>query len=875
MTEENKTKPEENDEVIDLKQAVKDGLKLLNDNRKLLLLASLILVASLGFYIRTRNLSLLDDHVLELDPWIFFRYAEYIVENNVLMANDTMRFYPDGFNTSTESILLPYLNAYVFKILHMIIPDLTLVQVVQLYPPFVTIFTILGLFLLGFKLFNWKVGLIAASLLTVSPGFLFRTVAGSADKDALSMTFFILGMAFYFAAIKEPKKKEFYIYSILSGLFTGLLGMMWGGFIFVVYSIAAFNLFKAITSSVTKRDLILQGIWLSLLTLSELFTNRYGVEFFAIIKQLPYELAVLAFTACLIEYYLPRILSKYKLKLPKTIPTGFVSFLLSIVIAVVVGSIILSPSYLIAMINAIIVRVSDPLAGGEAMGQSVSENQPPYINPDWMNHLGYYNIPSLNKYIIFPVMLGGIILGAVLLVHNTFSKIKIKNKKLIYILDAGFLFLLFTTLFSRYSAGDWLSSLLSAHILFGMSIFELSIPLFGLLLAFFLYTCLKENGIDAFKKIPSVNILFIAWFFLQLLGARGAIRLLFPFIPVAVIAIGYFIDSSAKFIKRLTRDPLYEFIPHIVIAIFVVLFANSVIQVAAGYGLSTKGEWGESYDWIRENTPEDAVFIHWWDYGYWIQSLGRRATLTDGGNPFPEKNYLMGRHLFCGYNISEVYDYLTNVSSPDYFYVVSDDVGKFYQMARIGERDVYYTTLVLQDQINNTLNLIDSAEFPTILVYGILNGGAFPVQEQFEFNNQIFTTEDTYIVNILLPLNKENQFGIPFALIYNTEFGQSLIPISGMCAPNADCEETYENGIPGYFEIMANGGIWIPEKAKDMFMTQAYLLNNTIPGFELVWESGSTLYDVATILGPAENIRIYKLNYTLMEEAIKREEVWG
>jgi len=34
-------------------------------------------------------------------------------------------------------------------------------------------------------------------------------------------------------------------------------------------------------------------------------------------------------------------------------------------------------------------------------------------------------------------------------------------------------------------------------------------------------------------------------------------------------------------------------------------------------------------EWIKNNTPEDAVIASWWDYGYWIQTKAERATLAD------------------------------------------------------------------------------------------------------------------------------------------------------------------------------------------------------------------------------------------------------
>jgi len=36
--------------------------------------------------------------------------------------------------------------------------------------------------------------------------------------------------------------------------------------------------------------------------------------------------------------------------------------------------------------------------------------------------------------------------------------------------------------------------------------------------------------------------------------------------------------------------------------------------------------------WVRENTNPGEVFVHWWDYGYWVEYLGERPTLADGGH---------------------------------------------------------------------------------------------------------------------------------------------------------------------------------------------------------------------------------------------------
>ena len=43
----------------------------------------------------------------------------------------------------------------------------------------------------------------------------------------------------------------------------------------------------------------------------------------------------------------------------------------------------------------------------------------------------------------------------------------------------------------------------------------------------------------------------------------------------------------------------------------------------------TTDDWPRALEWMRTQTPPDAVIMSWWDYGYWIETLGERATLTD------------------------------------------------------------------------------------------------------------------------------------------------------------------------------------------------------------------------------------------------------
>ena len=46
-------------------------------------------------------------------------------------------------------------------------------------------------------------------------------------------------------------------------------------------------------------------------------------------------------------------------------------------------------------------------------------------------------------------------------------------------------------------------------------------------------------------------------------------------------------------------------------------------------------DWIESMKWLKNNTPEGSVVAAWWDYGYWITTLGERKTLADNA-AFPK-----------------------------------------------------------------------------------------------------------------------------------------------------------------------------------------------------------------------------------------------
>jgi len=54
------------------------------------------------------------------------------------------------------------------------------------------------------------------------------------------------------------------------------------------------------------------------------------------------------------------------------------------------------------------------------------------------------------------------------------------------------------------------------------------------------------------------------------------------------------------------------------------------VFTGATYHPTGNNDWFDASLWLQNNTPTDSVIFAWWDWGYFIQSLGERTTLADG-----------------------------------------------------------------------------------------------------------------------------------------------------------------------------------------------------------------------------------------------------
>jgi dolichyl-diphosphooligosaccharide--protein glycosyltransferase len=94
-------------------------------------------------------------------------------------------------------------------------------------------------------------------------------------------------------------------------------------------------------------------------------------------------------------------------------------------------------------------------------------------------------------------------------------------------------------------------------------------------------------------------------------------------------------------------------------------------------------DYREGYWWLRDNTPEDARIMAWWDYGYQITAIANRTTIADGNTWNHEHIALLGKALTT--NVEEGYQIARHLA--DYVLVWGggggDDLAKSPHLARI------------------------------------------------------------------------------------------------------------------------------------------------------------------------------------------------
>ncbi len=544
----------------------------------------LIIILALGVYIRIIPALKYGIELDANDPWIVYWEAKYFVENGLTslegLTNVKDFWWPVGRDfLHTEYIGMAWLAAASYPIGEAF--GLTLKEWVALFPVFAGAATIILLFVTIHEVTRSKLGALgAAAFFALMPGAIVRTTVGFVEKIGFSIPFITAHYLMLYKTVKasvEGDMKRTIIYGVIAGALGGSIGWLWGGYHYVVVSLAlivvldplvfgkpSFERFRAYL--VTAIPFMLVLVSAPRIKYSYFITNVGA-----------------GLTGSIILYYLELMASRSKkiiMYLENGIDRRIHAWIIIVVVAI--GFFALY-SGLINLNNPRILQ-SIGIRNISPLQESVQENQPTSIQVI----LQQYGVPLLLGLAGFAAYLS--------------SRIAMKSKptlsdqfKLFF-----YIFMIIAVLLNKQLSYYTQISTFYAILAAGIGIADLTSGSISLQ-----HTSKPKSK----KKIKKGQV-------------SDPLRLLISiFIIVIILFSGIYFGKTA-YTQNSYRAPQ------------ILTSGLGALTVNTPDGTETvvplNNAWLNALDWIKNNTSEDALIISWWDYGFWITVNTGRKTVADG-----------------------------------------------------------------------------------------------------------------------------------------------------------------------------------------------------------------------------------------------------
>jgi|TARA_B100001971_G_C18254230_1_gene580685 dolichyl-diphosphooligosaccharide--protein glycosyltransferase len=239
-----------------------------------------------------------------------------------------------------------------------------------------------------------------------------------------------------------------------------------------------------------------------------------------------------------------------------------------------------------------------------------------------------------------------------------------------------------------------------------------------------------------------------------LMAAFGLTELLKPFVALSKRKAVKGRRRRKVIWKGLNRELSIIFALFMLLAIMPTIWGTSEISirptsmasssVPALFGDRYPQDWLQTLNWMRDNLADNAVVVSWWDYGYWIEAIGKQTTLADGATTNRSQIGYIGRIMMLNQTESlpmlEAYDATHivvfntfNPNNPGNQWPFGDNA-KWSWMVRIGELNILdyvnitngeTTAKYDESTLNRLMNmlpdpgykLVFASEFRYVLVY--------------------------------------------------------------------------------------------------------------------------------------------------------------
>ena len=796
----------------------------------------LLLIIVLAIYARTSNIPNLKDVTTgnytlgpDLDPFLYLRNAQEIVAGK-LTNPDMMWSAPLGSTPYAYGNLMPWAIVYLYKFLN-IFSETSVEYAAIILPVILFSITLIFFFLFVQKAFSYLMkkefsylGAIVGTLIyAVINQMLHRTTAGIPEIESLGMLFFWPAFYFFMLAWQSEKLRSSVIYSALSGISTGLMIWSWGGYkyIFMSFSLAFFIAF--FFQKLRKKNIGVYAVWWLVSILALMLKGVSITGILSSIQDTLFSTGVLFIV--IIDFITWNYVLKdrsFNLKIPKKI----FSILLAAILAIVAISIIFGPGFIISKVTGVFEGLLHPFGEGR-IGLTVAENRAPYfveVNSSFA--AGLFN----NKIVIS--LFWFFFFGTILMFYSAFKHFDKTNRQILLV---SFIIFLLGFIFSRISP----DSLLNGDNLISQSLYFGSLVILAGTILYIFYKE-KQSLEHTFYKINFSYILLLSLIFFAVVSMRGAVRLFFIISPPMIIASSFLVsklgemayDYEDKF-KKILFAALFV-IAIVAASILIISYAKaSYAETSATVPSPNDQQWQYAMAWVRGNTNPGDIFVHWWDYGFWVQTIGQRPTVTDGAHGAQFWDHTTARYLMTAKNEKTT---LQLMKAHNVSYVLFDpsDIGKYSAFASIGsdkscdkggDRCSWIPTFSLDEKQTQEL------KNETVYVY---SGNGFALDEDFILDGKLFPKDRAIIGGFIVHLEQNQIKSIEAAINYNNQW--SNIPLK-YAFINKTKIKLSENGLDavlyfvpalnGYSVNPIGGAMFLSERVSNSQFARMYLLGET------------------------------------------------
>lgn len=625
-----------------------------------------------------------------LDTYLNLRISQHVAMEGTFPLYDFMRYFP--FNQPTY---LSHLGtATIPAVLYWMGPFLVFssyVSYAQAFPAIMGAATVFFAYLLGKEMWGDIAGVTSAFFLATIAGIMHRSSAGFFDKEPIGGLFMMISLYCFVRAWN----RDSWIPGIFSGLALGLFTISWGGasVLWLLYPLTVgtvlffdediAEMMKAYTPTIIIAGVLAASLnpsrfWLTSpeflanLGLLGLLWSRYTVDEFNIVKesQLPYYMPSLyalgALAAVLSPLYSNFIASSFMGLLNRV--TGDAG---AVIAGTVAENTSMGMNQLVSQLGAV-----GAIQVNTALGLLAN------IAGSWP--LSFIGFAFLSTYIVLMIAKKYRLLPD----GNDWECIKGSNY-----------YYLFVTVFAAWVMGfSAFFSYVASEFSFMVAVMPSVLAVLGSLGIIYTFEAIEDKNIE----FRWYYILPLFWYLASVLRTITQSRVIFlAAFPVAMMA-GY---MSARVITRLysldyslisqkfnadkTRLGIMALVVGIIFAVNLASGYAAVSQISE----SPEEPWNQTLEYMADETDNDSVILSWWDYGYWFQTIGERATVADGGNsgyfttegPTNKVPHPIARFLTSN-NASE-HASLFEKHSADYIVLDNTMIGKYSAVSQIANED--------------------------------------------------------------------------------------------------------------------------------------------------------------------------------------------